>query len=177
VDHRQAETELLESIEPRVERVDQGLATVAVGADDRIDDRLMLVEEFLPNARADTAVRGFLGGVDERVGHPAHRGGHDDDLVTLVGTRNRQLRRLRNPLGRPDGGPAEFHDNQHVCSDRSSRSERSDGSGRSIRSSRSAVALDPNVSNANDPQNSNDPNDSNDTNDLIGGAPAIATHP
>ena len=72
----------------------------------RSNRRCRIVGSQLPCGRR-------AGRVDERVGHAAHRGGDDDDLVSLVSCGGDERRGLRNALGGPDRGPAEFHDDEH----------------------------------------------------------------
>jgi hypothetical protein len=111
--HRQPEAQLLESIETLPQRIDHCRVTRAVVLDQVVGDRLVPVEQIVAHGHVPLSFGRAACGVDQRVGDFAHRGGHDGDFVSPGCGGDRELRRLRNTLGGPDGGAAEFHDDSH----------------------------------------------------------------
>ena len=113
VDHRQAETELLEPIESAVDVGDDGVASDRI-RHDRLGGFRVRGEQALANLRIPVPRRGCARSVDERIGHAAHRGCDDGDAVTLVERGRDEAGGLSNALGGPDRGPAELHDDEHM---------------------------------------------------------------
>ncbi len=112
VDHRQAEAQLLEPIEPAV---DVGNDRIASGRirHDRFGGGSVHREQTLSNLGIPVSGGSRACRVDERVGHAAHRGGDNGDAVTVIERRRNEGGGLSNALGGPDRGPAELHDNEH----------------------------------------------------------------
>ena len=84
-----------------------------VRSDQRVCDDVVAIEEVLPDPGVPAASGRLARGADQGIGHLAHRGRHDDHLVALVGGIDGKLRRLSDAFGGPDGGPAEFHYDEH----------------------------------------------------------------
>ena len=81
--------------------------------DDRLGDGCVTGEERLADLCVPLPFRRRRCGVDERVGDAAHGGGDDDDAVALGHPAGGELRGLRDAFCGPDGGAAEFHDDEH----------------------------------------------------------------
>ena len=96
VHHREAETELLETLQPRFERPQQRAMTGRIAGAELVGNALMASEEAVPDLRLPVAVRGQLRRRDQLVRHAAHCRRDNDDLLAVCRGIDRKARRVRD---------------------------------------------------------------------------------